>query len=77
MTLDTLHVTCIMRAREGFRSQGTCTQGEQPMKRAVRMVILMVGLACTYAAIAPTFLHADGGVMPLRKPASQRGPTRK
>jgi hypothetical protein len=34
-------------------------------------------LACTYAAIAPTFLHADGGVMPLRKPASQRGPTRK
>jgi hypothetical protein len=47
------------------------------MKRAVRMLILMVGLACTYAAIAPTFLHADGGITPLRKPASQRGTSRK
>jgi hypothetical protein len=47
------------------------------MKRAVRMLILMVGLACTYAAIVPAFVHADGGIMPLHKPASHRGNHRK
>jgi hypothetical protein len=63
-----LQLTCIIPAREGFRSQGTCTQGEQSMKRAVRMLILMVGLACTYAVVATPMLHADGGVMPLCGP---------
>jgi hypothetical protein len=28
--LDSLQVTCIIPAREGFRSQGTCTQGDNP-----------------------------------------------
>jgi hypothetical protein len=32
------------------------------MKRAVRMVILMVGLVCTYVAVAtPMFAAPDGG----------------
>lgn len=32
------------------------------MKRAVRMFILMVGLVCTYVAVAtPMFAAADGG----------------
>jgi hypothetical protein len=38
------------------------------MKRAVRMLILMVGLACTYAVVATPMLHADGGVMALCNP---------
>jgi hypothetical protein len=30
------------------------------MKRAVRMLILMVGLACTYTVVAIPRLHAEG-----------------
>jgi hypothetical protein len=30
------------------------------MKRAVRMMILMVGLVCTYVAVATPFVHAEG-----------------
>jgi len=34
------------------------------MKRAVRMLILMVGLACTYVAVAtPMFAASDGGII--------------
>lgn len=38
------------------------------MKRAVRMLILMVGLACTYVAIATPILNAELGPMPLCNP---------
>jgi len=34
------------------------------MKRAVRMLILMVGLVCTYVMVATPVLHADGGASP-------------
>ena len=66
--LEDLRTHCIMPAREGFRSQGTGTQGEQSMKRAVRMLILMVGLVCTYVAVATPMLHADGGPIPSCNP---------
>jgi hypothetical protein len=39
------------------------------MKRAVRMLILMVGLACTYVAIA-TPLNAVLGPHPLCPPSN-------
>jgi len=35
------------------------------MKRAVRTLILMVGLACTYFAATAPMLHADGGPIPV------------
>jgi len=39
------------------------------MKRAVRMLILMVGLVCTYAAVAvPAFTAPDGGPIPVCNP---------
>jgi hypothetical protein len=58
-----------MRAREGSRSQGIRMLGEQSMKRAVRMLILMVGLVCTYeAVIAPVLYAFDGGPIPLCNP---------
>ncbi len=31
------------------------------MKRAVRILLLMVGLICTYVTAAVPLLHADGG----------------
>jgi hypothetical protein len=72
--------TCIhliIRGREGFRSQGTRTLGETTMKRAVRMLILMVGLVCTYTAFAaPAFTAPDGGPIPLcnpKNPANCKG----
>ena len=34
------------------------------MKRAVRMLILMVGLVGTYVMVATQALHADGGISP-------------
>jgi hypothetical protein len=39
------------------------------MKRAIRMLILMVGLACTYVAIATPILNAELGPMPLCPPS--------
>jgi len=55
----------IIPAREGFRSQGARTQGEQSMQRAIRMLILMVGLAGAYVAVAAPMLPApDGGPIP-------------
>ncbi len=39
------------------------------MKRAVRMFILMLGLACAYVAVATPMLPApDGGPIPLCNP---------
>ena len=36
------------------------------MKRAVRMLILMVGLVCTYVAVAaPVLPVPDGGPIPV------------
>lgn len=34
------------------------------MKRAIRMLILMVGLVCTYVVVATPALRADGGPSP-------------
>ena len=58
----------IIPAREGFRSQEARTQGEQSMQRAIRMLILMVGLAGAYVAVAAPMLPApDGGPIPTCK----------
>jgi hypothetical protein len=38
------------------------------MKHAVRMMILMVGLACTYAMIAAPITSAEVGPMPTCNP---------
>jgi hypothetical protein len=39
------------------------------MKRAIRMLFLMVGLVCTYVAVAAPMLPApEGGPMPLCNP---------
>jgi hypothetical protein len=43
------------------------------MKRAIRMLILMVGLACTYAVVATPMLQAEGNGPILVCPPS-RGP---
>lgn len=42
------------------------------MKRAIRMLFLMVGLFCTYAAVAavPAQPAPDGGVIPICGPHS-------
>jgi hypothetical protein len=47
---------------------GTLLRKENTMKRAVRMLILMVGLAGTYVAIATPILNAELGPMPLCNP---------
>jgi hypothetical protein len=43
------------------------------MKHAVRMLILMVGLACTYVTVAATFTSAEVGPMPTCKPSTGCG----
>ncbi|MBZ5707440.1 MAG: hypothetical protein LAN63_19005 [Acidobacteriia bacterium] len=41
------------------------------MKRAIRMLFLMVGLVCTYVAVAAPMLPApEGGPMPFCNPKS-------
>jgi hypothetical protein len=41
------------------------------MKRAVRIMFLMVGLACAYVAVAtPMVAVRDGGPMPLCRPTT-------
>ena len=45
------------------------------MKRAVRMLFLMVGLVCTYVAVAaPIVPSFDGGPIPLCNPAKRDCP---
>ena len=45
------------------------------MKRAVRMLFLMVGLACTYVAVAaPMMVVRDGGPIPLCSPKKNNCP---
>ena len=69
-----LDLRCIIPAREGFRSQGTRTLGEK-MKRAVRMLFLMVGLVCTYVAVAaPVIAVRDGGPIPMCSPKKPNCP---
>ena len=44
------------------------------MKRAVRIVLLMVGLACTYVAVAAPMVPApDGGPIPTCNPKTGCG----
>ena len=52
------------------RSQGDRTyEGDEPMKRAIRMLFLMVGLVFAYEAIAAPSLPApDGGPIPVCNP---------
>ena len=43
------------------------------MKRAIRMLILMVGLVCTYVSVATPMLNAfDGGPIPTCYPRACR-----
>ena len=49
---------------------GASQSKENTMQRAVRMLILMVGLACTYVAIATPILNAALGPIPLCNPAN-------
>ena len=45
------------------------------MKRAIRMVVLMVGLVCTYVAVAaPMIPSPEGGPMPLCNPKNANCP---
>ena len=65
--LDGWRLPCIMPQPRGFLP-GVSQRKENTMKRAVRMLILMVGLACTYVAIATPILNAELGPMPLCNP---------
>jgi hypothetical protein len=62
---------CIIPQPRGFLP-GVSQRKENTMKRAVRMLILMVGLACTYVAIATPILNAELGPMPLCNPANPK-----
>ncbi|MBZ5599881.1 MAG: hypothetical protein LAN83_16335 [Acidobacteriia bacterium] len=45
------------------------------MKRAIRMLLLMVGLACTYVAVAAPMLPApEGGPFPFCNPKNPNCP---
>ena len=45
------------------------------MKRAVRVLLLMVGLACTYVAVAaPMIASPDGGPIPVCSPKKSNCP---
>jgi hypothetical protein len=45
------------------------------MKRAVRMLFLMVGLVCTYMAVAAPMMQVrDGGPIPLCSPKKTECP---
>jgi len=53
----------------------TGQQGENPMKNVLRLVVLVLGLATTYVALAAPMLPApDGGPMPLCNPKTGCGP---
>jgi hypothetical protein len=58
----------IIRGQEDSRSQGIRIEEKHNMKHAVRMMILMVGLACTYAMIAAPMTSAEVGPMPTCNP---------
>ena len=48
----------------------------EPMKNVIRLVILMLGLATTYMALAAPMLPApDGGPMPTCNPKTGCGPS--
>jgi len=65
-SVDCLQLPCIMPAREGSAPREPARKEKNPMKRAVRMLILMVGLVCTYmAAAAPMLPAPDGGPIPV------------
>lgn len=65
--LDSEAAPCIMPPPWSFLP-GASQRKENTMKRAVRMLILMVGLACTYVAIATPILNAELGPMPTCNP---------
>jgi hypothetical protein len=47
----------------------------EPMKNVIRLVVLMLGLATTYVALAAPMLPApDGGPLPLCNPKTGCGP---
>jgi len=47
------------------------------MKRAIRSLILMVGLAMTFVAVATPILSADGGPIPVCNPNTGCGQSGK
>ena len=67
--LDEVTDACIIPPPCEASSQELRTVKENTMKRAIRMLILMVGLACTYVAIATPILNAELGPMPLCPPS--------
>ena len=59
-----------MRARIGYESFFAINeQGENPMKRTIRALFLMVAFVSTYvAAAAPRVPAPDGGPLPMCPP---------
>jgi hypothetical protein len=64
-SLEYLTRPCIIRAKSGSPLPGD-PLGEQLMKRAVRMLFLMVGMLCAYTALAAPAVPApeDGAPIP-------------
>ena len=64
----------IMRPRVGTLCfENTYAQGENPMKRTVRALFLMLAFVSTYvAAAAPRVPAPDGGPLPMCPP--RKGP---
>lgn len=58
-----------------FLDQKERARKENPMKNAIRLVVLMLGLVTTYVALAAPMLPApDGGPMPTCNPKTGCGP---
>lgn len=64
-----LDTALIIRLTQGFPLPGDPHKENEPMKRAIRVLILMVGLFCTYTAITlPTMAVAEDGAPPPYHP---------
>ena len=58
-----------------WMQRNSLPQGERNMKNAIRLVVLMLGLATTYVALAAPMLAApDGGPIPTCNPRTGCGP---
>lgn len=58
----------------GFPLPGDPHKEKQPMKRALRMLILVVGVLCTYTAlVTPVASFADEGAPPPMCPLGSGG----
>jgi len=65
----------LLRDKSPFGGNLDAEIGDEPMKRALRMVILMVGLVGTFVTATVTVLPAqDGGPLILCPPRTNCGP---